>query len=344
MLDASMARRFAAELIGTGLLVFFGAGMATVTFGFRAFGSSVAAGLLITGVAFGLVLTGLFAVIGPISGCHINPAVSFGAWLARRISLIEMVGYWIAQMIGGLLGAMLLWGVLVNSPFYSRSRIGLGATGYNSLSLLHTSGGGAFLIEVVLTAVLVLVILGATRINAVAPAAGAAMGVALALVNIVGIPFDGASVNPARSFGPAIVVGGLALSQLWLFLVAPLVGGILAAGAFLLFSEVGVGAGARAQPAMTMAGAEEGVPEAAAGRAATTTPAMPPGSQRVVSGGTTTEGGAGQAGQGPASGQGSASGQPPPTAPGRSASATPPEGNRLKQSAATSGSGETIVV
>jgi aquaporin Z len=336
MLDTSMARRFAAELIGTGLLVFFGAGMATVTLGFRAFGSSVAAGILLIGLTFGLVLLALFALIGPISGCHVNPAVSFGFWLARRMTLIEMVGYWIAQMIGGLLGALLLWGVLVNSPFYSRSRIGLGATGYDSLSLLHVSGGGAFLTEVVVTAMLVLVILGVTRAGSTTPVAGVAAGVALALTVILAIPIDGGSVNPARSFGPAIVVGGLALSQLWLFLVAPLVGGLLAAAVFLLFSEVGAAAGARAQPVMTMAAAEEGVPEAATGRAATTTPAMPPGTQRVVTGGTT-EGGAGQAGQG----QGS--GQPPPAAPGRSASASPPEGNRLKQSAATGGGGETIV-
>jgi aquaporin Z len=334
MAVSSMARRYTAELIGTGLLVFFGAGMATINFGFRAFGSSVAAGILLTALTFGLVLLALVALIGPISGCHVNPAVSLGFCLARRISVLDMVGYWIAQMIGGLLGAMLLWGVLVSSPFYSRSRIGLGANGYDRLSLLHISGGGAFLTEVVVTAALVLVVLGATRRDTNAAVTGVAIGFALAVTNFLAIPIDGASVNPARSFGPAIVVGGLPLSQLWLFLVAPLVGGVLAAGVFLLFSEVGEAAGARAQPAMTMAGAEEGVPEAAAGRV-TTTPAMPPGTQRVVSGGTTQE--ARQAGEGPASGQ------PPPDAPGRGASATPPEGSRLKQSAATSRSGETIV-
>ena len=333
--DTSMMRRYAAELIGTGLLVFFGAGMATVTLGFRAFGSSVAAGILLIGLTFGLVLLALVALIGPISGCHVNPAVSFGFWLARRMTLIEMVGYWIAQMIGGLLGALLLWGVMVNSPFYSRSRIGLGAQGYDSLSLLHVGAGGAFLTEVIATAALVLVVLGATRRDAPAAATGIAIGFALAITNFLAIPIDGASINPARSFGPAIVVGGLALSQLWLFLVAPLVGAILAAGVFVLFGRAYETGAARAEPATTMAGAEEGVPAAAAGRV-TTTPEMPPGSQRVVSGGTTTEGGAGQAGQGPASGQ------PPPTAPGRSASATPPEGDRLKQSAATSGGGETI--
>ena len=319
MAASSMARRYTAELIGTALLVFFGVGVATLCFGFRAFGSSVAAGILLTGLTFGLVLTGLVAVIGPISGCHVNPAVSFGMCLARRITVIDMVGYWIAQMIGGLLGALLLWAVLVNSPFYSRSRIGLGANGYDRLSLLRTSGGGAFLLEVVMTAAFVLIVLGATRIETNAALTGIAIGFGLALANLLGIAFDGAGVNPARSFGPAVVVGGLPLSQLWLFLVAPLVGAVLAAGLFLLFSQVGVAAGVRAQPAMTMAGAEEGVPEAAAGRAATTTPAaMPPGTRRVVSGGT--QEGAEQAGPPPASSQ------TPPDAPHGKAG-QPPSGD-----------------
>jgi aquaporin Z len=317
MAVSSMARRYTAELIGTGLLVFFGAGMATVNFGFRAFGSSVAAGILLTGLTFGLVLLALVALIGPISGCHVNPAVSLGFCLARRITVIDMVGYWIAQMAGALLGALLLWGVLVSSPFYSRSRIGIGANGYGRLSLLHVSGGGAFLTEVVVTAALVLVVLGATRREAPLAATGAAIGFALAVTNFLAIPIDGASVNPARSFGPAIVVGGLPLSQLWLFLVAPLVGGILAAGVFLLFSQVGEAAGVRAQPAMTMAGAEEGVPAAAAGRVGTTTtPEMPPGTQRVVGGGTT------HGAQ--ATGQGQAPGQPPPDVPGGGSGAKPP--------------------
>ena len=233
-----MARRYMAELVGTALLVFFGAGMATISFGFRAFGSSVAAGILLTGLVFGLVLTGLIAIIGPISGSHVNPAVTLGAYLAKRISVLDLVGYWIAQMIGGLLGALLLLWVMHTSPFYSRARIGLGANGYGRLSLLHASGGGAFLIEIIITAVFVLVVLSATRKEASAPVAGLVIGFALALVNIMGIAVDGASVNPARSFGPAVVVGGEALSQLWLFLIAPLVGGVLGAGAFMLFHPI----------------------------------------------------------------------------------------------------------
>jgi aquaporin Z len=238
VIDSSMARRYMAELVGTAVLVFFGAGMATVSFGFRAFGSSVAAGILLTGLVFGLVLTGLIAVIGPISGSHVNPAVTLGAYLAKRISLLDLAGYWIAQMIGGLLGALMLLWVMHTSPFYSRAHIGLGANGYGHLSLLHASGGGAFLIEIIITAVFVLVVLSATRQEASAPVAGLIIGFVLALANIMGIAVDGASVNPARSFGPAVVVGGAALSQLWLFLIAPLVGAVLGAGAFMLFHPV----------------------------------------------------------------------------------------------------------
>ena len=171
MIDATMARRYSAELIGTALLVFFGAGMATVNFGFRAFGSSVAAGILLTGLTFGLVLLGLVAVIGPISGCHVNPAVTLGAFLARRMTVLDLVGYWVSQLIGGLLGALLLLWVMHTSPFYSRPRIGLGANGYGSLSLLHASAGGAFLIEVIITAVFVLMMLSATRPGASVPVA-----------------------------------------------------------------------------------------------------------------------------------------------------------------------------
>jgi aquaporin Z len=237
-IDLAMVRRYLAELIGTGLLVFFGAGVATVSFGFRAFGTSVSAGILVTGLVFGLVLLGLVAVIGPISGCHVNPAVTLGAFLAKRIPLADLIGYWVAQMLGGLLGALLLLWVMDSSPDYSTARIGLGANGYGAASLLHISGGGAFLTEVILTAVFVLVVLAATRTDASAPVAGVVVGLVLALVNIMGIPIDGASVNPARSFGPAVIVGGQALSQLWLFLIAPLVGAVVGVAVYISFHRV----------------------------------------------------------------------------------------------------------
>ena len=111
-----MMRRFAAELLGTGLLVFFGVGVATLNFGFKFDGGSIAAGVVATALAFGLVLLALAYVLGPISGCHVNPAVTLGAWLARRISLVEAAGYWVAQFIGGILGALLLWAMFSTSP------------------------------------------------------------------------------------------------------------------------------------------------------------------------------------------------------------------------------------
>ena len=276
VIDANMARKYTAELIGTALLVFFGAGMATVSFGFRAFGSSVASGILLTGLTFGLVLMGLVAVIGPISGCHVNPAVTLGQFLARRITPIDAVGYVIAQLIGGLLGALLLLWVVHSSPFYVRPRIGLGANGYGRLSLLHASGGGAFLTEIIITAAFVLIVLSATRAKANVAIQGAVLGVALALVNIMGIPIDGASANPARSFGPGIVAGGPWLSQLWLFLISPLVGAVLAAGVFMLFHPhegVEFGPRMRAQPAMTVSAADEVTPPAGTTTRTSPTPA-----------------------------------------------------------------------
>jgi|HubBroStandDraft_6_1064221.scaffolds.fasta_scaffold37807_2 aquaporin Z len=329
VIDANMARKYTAELIGTALLVFFGAGISTISFGFRAFGGSVAAGILLTGLTFGLVLLGLVAVIGPISGCHVNPAVTLGQFLAKRVTPIDAIGYVIAQLIGGLLGALLLLWVMHSSPFYNRQRIGLGANGYGRLSLLHSSGGGAFLTEVIITAVFVLVVLSATRAQANVAIQGAVIGVALALVNIMAIAIDGASANPARSFGPAIVVGGTALSQLWLFLIAPMVGAVLAAGVFMLFHpQEGMGVGdlkarMRAQPAMTVSAADEGLPPAGtatrstAGTSAAGQP--PPASGQATRTGSTGRqagaGGAAGSGGPPGSGGAAGPGGPPPGGP-----------------------------
>jgi aquaporin Z len=235
--DGVQARKLGGELLGTALLVFFGAGMTTICFGFRAFGSSIAAGIVATGVVFGLVLTAVVALIGPISGGHVNPAVTLGALLARRIGLIDAIGYWVAQLVGGIIGALVLLWLLHSSPYYLKSRIGLGANGWGSLSLLRTSAGGAFLAEVILTGVFVLVVLGVTSKEGGAPMPGAIMGVAFALVIMTGIAVDGGAVNPARSLGPALITGGQALSQVWLFIVAPLVGAALAAGLHILLHQ-----------------------------------------------------------------------------------------------------------
>ena len=225
-----MVRKLAAELLGTGLLVYFAVGVATLSFGFGTAGSSFAAGVVATALAFGLVLLALAYVLGPISGCHINPAVTIGAWLSGRVPLAEAAGYWVAQFIGGILGALLLWGTFSFSPMYSRTTTGLGADGWGTASHIHISAGGAFLTEVMLTALFVFAVLGATSKTSNAATAGIIIGFSLTVVHFIGIPITGTSVNPARSLGPALVVGGTALSQVWLFIVAPLVGGALAAG------------------------------------------------------------------------------------------------------------------
>jgi aquaporin Z len=230
----SLVRRLLAELLGTGFLVFFGVGVATLMFGFHLDGGSLAAGVIATSLAFGLVLLGLVYSIGPLTGCHVNPAVTMGVVFARRLPVRDAVGYWAAQFAGGILGALLLWGLFSTSPLYSRSRTGLGTNDWGALSDIRIGLGGAFLTEVVLTAMFVLVILAVTSKTGNATVAGIAIGLALTVTNLVGIPITGASVNPARSLGPALVIGGTPLSQVWLFIVAPLVGGAIAASLYYL--------------------------------------------------------------------------------------------------------------
>jgi aquaporin Z len=224
-----MGRKYAAEFLGTILLVFFGAGSATLVFGYKMFGDSLAAGILTVSLTFGLIYAALVYVAGPISGGHVNPAVTFAALLSGRIGIVTAVGYWLAQLAGGVVGALLLLWMMGTSPYYSKSSIGLGANGYGAESILRIGAGGAFLVEVLLTTAFVLVVLSLTREEASVAVSGMGIGVALALANLIGIAFDGASVNPARSFGPAVVVGGAAFSQLWVFLVAPMVGAVFAA-------------------------------------------------------------------------------------------------------------------
>lgn len=224
-----MARKLFAEFFGTAVLVFFAVGVATLMFGFKFDGGSVAAGVVATALAFGLVLMGLVYAIGPISGCHVNPAVTLGAVLAGRITPVEAAGYMVAQFVGGIAGAFVLWEMFEQSPLYQTSVQGLGTDGYGKSSLIHISVGGAFLAEVVLTALFVFVILGVTSKVANAAVAGLAIGLTLTVVHLIGIPITGTSVNPARALGPALFVGGTALSQVWLFIVAPLVGGAVAA-------------------------------------------------------------------------------------------------------------------
>ena len=223
-----VVRKLIAETVGTGVLVFFGAGAATAAFGFHVDGASASAGVVATALVFGLVLFGLIYALGTVSGCHVNPAVTLGALLLGRIKAQDAVMYGICQFSGGLIGALLLWAVVGQSRRYTRAGIGLGADGWGSASLIHISLGGAFLAEVILTAVFVFVWLTVTG-RETNPAAMGLIGLALALVHLVGIPLTGTSVNPARSLGPAAIVGGTALNQVWLFILAPLVGAVVAA-------------------------------------------------------------------------------------------------------------------
>lgn len=240
-----LIRKLAAELLGTALLVFFAVGTATLAFGFQLHGNSVAAGVVMTALAFGLVLLGLAYAIGPISGCHVNPAVTLGFLVARRIALKDAAGYWVAQLLGGIVGALALWAVFADTGAYDRVTVGLGADGYGVHSMTGLDLGGALLAEVILTFLFVLIVLLATSHAGTAGFAGLAIGAGLVVVHLVGIPLTGTSVNPARSLGPALVTGGDALEQVWLFIVGPLVGGGLAAlcSRFLIPSRPAVSAG-----------------------------------------------------------------------------------------------------
>ncbi len=222
------AQKLVAETLGTALLVFFAVGAATLSFGFAVAGASQSAGVVVTALTFGLVLLILVYTIGGISGCHVNPAVTMGFLTAGRINIRDAIGYWIAQFVGAIIGAGILRAVVGTATGYSTARNGLGTNGYRSRSLIHISLGGAFLAEVILTFLFVLVVLAVSRRTAWPQLGGVAMGLALATVHLVGIPLTGTSVNPARSLGPAVYVGGTALSQLWLFIIAPLLGAILA--------------------------------------------------------------------------------------------------------------------
>ncbi|MFF0743646.1 MIP family channel protein [Streptomyces sp. NPDC004111] len=222
-------RTLVSEFLGTLLLVFFAVGAAVLAGGFI--------GTLGIALAFGFVLLALAYALGPISGCHVNPAVTLGMLMARRINARTAAGYWVAQLLGGIAGAALLFLLAKQVPGLQTSGA-FGSNGFGDRSAVHLNTGGAFLAEVVLTFLLVFVVLAVTSKVAVVGFDGLPIGLALAVIHLVGIPLTGTSVNPARSLGPALFAGGAALSQLWLFLVAPLVGGVLAALAHRLTHPV----------------------------------------------------------------------------------------------------------
>ncbi|MFT4113837.1 aquaporin Z [Silvibacterium sp.] len=215
-------KKFAAEAIGTFVLVFGGVGSAVLA------GTHI--GYLGVSLAFGLTLLTMAYAIGPISGCHINPAVTLGLLVARKISVKDSVGYVIAQIVGAIVAAALILFIAQGAPGgYSASVAGLGANGYGAHSPGQYSLVACFLAEAILTGLLVLTVLGSTDIKAPVGFAGIPIGLVLVLIHLVGIPITNTSVNPARSIGPALFVGGWALQQLWLFIVAPFIGAVIAA-------------------------------------------------------------------------------------------------------------------
>jgi aquaporin Z len=191
----------------------------------------------VTGIAlaFGLALIGAAYGIGPISGCHINPAVSLGVWTAGRMSTKDMIGYWAGQFLGGIVGAAILYIIAAGvTGGYNLSTSGLGSNGWGPGYLGQYNLASAFTFEFVATLIFVIVILGSTQKAAPAGFAGLAIGITLVAIHLFGIMVTGVSVNPARSLGPALMVGGTRLSQVWLFLLAPSLAGIVAGLLFRL--------------------------------------------------------------------------------------------------------------
>ena len=217
-------RAYLGELIGTFVLVFAGCGSAVLSGGHIGFAGIAA--------AFGLALLAMVYTVGPISGCHLNPAVTLGLVLSRKFAARRATGYVVAQVAGGILAASVLYVVASGSGHFDPVASGFASNGYGLRSPDHYTMTSAFVIETVLTALLVLTILGATDIAAPVGFAGVAIGLCLTLIHLVSIPVTNTSVNPARSIGPALFAGGGAIGQLWLFILAPLLGGAAAAGLY----------------------------------------------------------------------------------------------------------------
>ena len=218
------AKKYIAEFIGTCVLVTFGCGSAVAAntlVGNNGASIPLALTTLLISFAFGLSIVAMAYSIGNVSGCHINPAVSLGLLVAGKMSVSDFIGYVISQCLGAIFGAGLLC-------LFFGSNASLGTNGYGAASALGTGTGTAFIVEVVLTFVFVLLILGVTSKPEFSSVAGLVIGLTLVLIHILGIPFTGTSVNPARSLGPALLAGGTALAQVWLFILAPLAGAALA--------------------------------------------------------------------------------------------------------------------
>jgi aquaporin Z len=221
LLEMNPFKRYVAELIGTMVLVLIGCGSAAIA------GSSIG----YTGIsfAFGIAVLAMVYAIGGISGCHINPAITISMFIAKKIGAKDAVLYIVFQCIGAIIGAGVLYAILIGTPAYNIAITGLGQNGYGTASPAGYTMLSALIAEIALTFIFVLVVHGSTHERAPKGFAGLSIGMALVMIHLVGIPITGTSVNPARSLGPAIFAGGDALTQLWLFWVAPIIGGIIAA-------------------------------------------------------------------------------------------------------------------
>ncbi len=210
-------KKYIAEMIGTFVLVTFGCGTACAV----GCASDAGCGYILTALAFGLSIVAMAYSIGNISGCHVNPAVSIAMLVRKQISAIDFVGYVVFQCIGSLLGCLVLLAVFGKDCGFGANQIQAGWT--------NGTVGGALVVEIILTFVFVIAIIGVTSKMENGIVSGLVIGLTLTLVHILGIALTGTSVNPARSLMPALFAGGAALSQLWIFIVGPLVGGVLAA-------------------------------------------------------------------------------------------------------------------
>lgn len=218
-------KRYISELIGTMVLVLFGCGSAAIA------GSML--GTVGIALAFGLSIVAMAYVIGDISGCHINPAVSIGMWIDGRLESKDLVMYIVFQCIGAIIGIGLLVVIINSAPVLGGyATTGLGQNGFGSASSVDLDVVGAIIVEIILTFVFVFTVLGVTKKTENSTVAGIVIGLTLAFVHIMGIPLTGTSVNPARSIAPALFLGGQALEQVWVFILAPIIGAIIAGTLF----------------------------------------------------------------------------------------------------------------
>jgi aquaporin Z len=217
-------KKYLAEFLGTAMLVIFGCGSAcTNGFGIGYVGIALAFGLIIVAMAYSF---------GNISGCHVNPAVSIGMLINGKITIVDFVGYILAQFLGGIVGAGILKFMTNGLTNADGSALGLGTNGYGELSAMGITLAQAIVVEIILTFMFVFAVLGVTSRREYSSTAGLVIGLSLTVVHLLGLPFTGTSVNPARSFGPALLVGGEAFSQVWVFIVAPVIGAIVAGFVF----------------------------------------------------------------------------------------------------------------